>query len=161
RTAGTAPGTRVTGTDRSTSTTAWTGTNHRLAATWTTNPVAACGASATAPLETELLQGSLPSPQPPRPDRRLQERPEVGGPGGYDPEGRSAHRVAERQKGGMEGLPGGQLVQRPGLRPPGPGNPLPPPARIDRIPHDRVTDRLQVNPDLVCPPGVQLEPEEI
>jgi len=61
----------------------------------------------------------------------------------------------------MKCLAGGGPLQR--LRPP-PGDPGDPPAAtpgVDRVTHNRVPHVLQMDPDLVGPAGVQLQPEQV
>jgi hypothetical protein len=69
--------------------------------------------------------------------------------------------MAECQSGGVEGLSRGRPVDELGGPPLHPGDPPAAPAGIDRITHHGVSHVLQVNPDLMGSPGMQLEPEEI
>lgn len=73
----------------------------------------------------------------------------------------SAHRMAECQSRGMEGLARGGSFQQ--LRPaPGrAGDAAAPPAGVDRIAHDRVADVLEVDSDLMGPAGVQLQAQQV
>ena len=73
----------------------------------------------------------------------------------------SAHRMAECQSGGVEGLARSGALQQ--LRRPawGPRNPPAASAAIDRIAYDGVSNVLQMDPDLMGPAGVKLEAEQI
>ena len=73
----------------------------------------------------------------------------------------SAHRMAECQSRGMEGLPRRDALELFGDPSGSPRNPTAATPAVHRIAHNRVTDVLQVHPDLVGPAGVKLNPEQI
>jgi len=73
----------------------------------------------------------------------------------------SAHRMAECQSGGVECLAWGGASNPLGCVTCGAADAPAPSAAVHWIAHDRVSYVLQMNPDLVSPAGVQLEPQEV
>jgi hypothetical protein len=69
--------------------------------------------------------------------------------------------MAECQSRGMEGLSGSRPLEELGRSALGPRDPPAAASAIDRITDHRVSHVLQVNPNLVGTPGVQLQPEKI
>ena len=61
----------------------------------------------------------------------------------------------------MKRLARSRPLQQLGTPAGGSGDPSAAPTPVDRIPHDGVPQVLQMNPDLMGPPGVQLQPEQV
>jgi hypothetical protein len=83
---------------------------------------------------------------------------QISGPLGMELERCSAHRVAECQSRGMKCLPRGGALQQLGASP---GSARDPPAAssgVDGVTHNRVSQMLQMHPDLVGSAGVELQP---
>jgi hypothetical protein len=69
--------------------------------------------------------------------------------------------MAECQSGGVECLTWGGASNPLGCMTCRATDPPAPSAAVHWIAHDRVSYVLQMNPDLVSPAGVQLEPQEV
>src|SRR6476646_3238911 len=87
--------------------------------------------------------------------------PEIGRPFGMEFKWRAGRGMAECQSGRVQCLTGGRPLQRLGGLPSRAGDAAAAAPGVDRIAHDRVADMLQVDPDLVGPAGVKLEPEQV
>src|SRR5713101_8339821 len=96
-----------------------------------------------------------------RPGRGEERRPEVGGPFGPEVQGRVGNGVAKRKPGSVQRLAGRRPFQRLRLKPRGARYPSAAAAGVHRIADDRVADVLEMGPDLVRAPRVQLEPHEV
>ena len=69
--------------------------------------------------------------------------------------------MAECQSGGVEGLPWRGLLQRFSRPALGSRDPPAATATVDRIPNHRVAQMAEMDPDLVSPSGVELQPEKV
>ena len=69
--------------------------------------------------------------------------------------------MAECQSRGMEGLPRGDALDSLSFPTGWSGNPAAATPRIHRIAHNRVAHMLQMNPDLMGAPGMELEAEKV
>ncbi len=87
--------------------------------------------------------------------------PEIGGPLGPEFEGGSRCRVAECQNRGMERLPWCTSLELFGLAAERARDPSAPTPGVDRVADDRMSDVLQVHPDLVGATAVQIEPKQV
>jgi hypothetical protein len=83
---------------------------------------------------------------------------EIGGPLGPELERRARHGMAKRKPSGVERLAGGSPLQRVRRGPGRTGNATASPTAIDGIAHNWMPGVLEMNPNLVGPTGVQLEP---
>ena len=86
---------------------------------------------------------------------------QIGGPFGVEFEGLARGGVAECQSRRVERLPGRGALQRLGRASRGARDAPAPPAPVDRIADDRVSDQLEVDPDLVGAAGVKLQPKQV
>ena len=92
------------------------------------------------------------------PGGERERRPKIGGPLGPELERRACHGMAKRKPSGVERLPGGsplQCVRRGAGRT---GNAAASPTPVHGITHNWMPGVLEMNPNLVGPAGVQLEP---
>ena len=71
----------------------------------------------------------------------------------------SAHRMAECQRGRMKGLAWGRALQQVSHPARCPGDPSAAPTGIHRIANNRVSQVLQMHPNLVSPAGMELQSE--
>src|SRR3954469_21881176 len=88
-------------------------------------------------------------------------RPQIVGPFGGELKWCSAHRMAECQSSGVQGLPRGGALNQLSQPPGGPRDPPASASAIHRIAQHGVPDMLQMDSDLVGSSGVQLELEQI
>ena len=93
--------------------------------------------------------------------QRKQCRAQIGGPFGAEFEWFARGGVAECQSRRVQRLPGGGPLQRLGRPPRRPGDAPAPAPGIHRVADDGVAHVLEVDPDLVGAPGVELEPEQV
>ena len=69
--------------------------------------------------------------------------------------------MAECQSGRVKRLTGGRALQRLRLPARRAGDPATAPAGVDRVADHRMAGMLEVDPDLMGPAGVELQPQEI